>query len=536
MTEWNLTSKPLQVLTERIGPRTMWRLAFGSLIVAEVVMLLWVGRKEWYFFDEWRLVVERVVPHPNGLFAEFKLLFKPDGEHVIGIPLTFFVILVRWVGLDNYWPFIFVNILVRIATLLLVDDVCRRVGARRIVRLLAVACIAFFGEGYESLFAQSVMFAGFTLIFGLLAIRQSLKTDISDRHAGITSALWLSASVLSSSYGFPVVAGVALFFLLTHRRLPALVSLIVPPIVFMTVRLITGGEYAQQQPVATGRIPLYIHYVQSGLSAVGEAILGLDALGVASFVVITVASLLLVTDDRARAFVVAMLVAIVAFYFEASLSRSVFGPDQARVATRYTFFCGVLAVCMIAAAWGQRRIEKRWVPIVVVLAIVSFANNIAWLGDGSDYYTTRMEISRARLAVGFGIIDRNLTFYAPDPEFAADLTDDRLGSVIASRYDDEFMVEANKCVDHWNNELARAGIADGAIDDQQRSALLVLLNEHSLGVGPPGATLDVLVDLAAQNVGGSGILSQFQETYAGLVSAPVDSPGFVPTTQRCARG
>jgi hypothetical protein len=261
--------------------------------------------------------------------------------------------------------------------------------------------------------------------------------------------------------------------------------------------------------------------------------LGLDALGVASFAAITVASLMLVTDNRARAFIVAMLVAIVVFYFEASLSRSVFGPDQARAATRYTFFCGVLAVCMIAAAWGQRRIEKRWVPIVVVLAIVSFANNIAWLGDGSDYYTTRMEISRARLAVGFGIIDRNLTFYAPDPEFAGDLTDDRLGSVIASRYDDEFMVEANKCVDHWNNELARAGIADDAIDDQQRAALLVLLSEHSLGVGPPGATLDVLVDLAAQNVGGSGILSQFQESYSGLVSAPVDSPGFVPTTQRC---
>ena len=140
-----------------------------------------VGRsEEWYFFDEWRLVVERVVPHPNGPFAEFKLLFKPDGEHVIGIPLTLFVIIVRWFGLDNYWPIIFVNIVVRVATLLVLDDVCRRVGARRLVRLLAVACIAFFGEGYESLFAQSVMFAGFTLIFGLMAIRQSLKTEIAE--------------------------------------------------------------------------------------------------------------------------------------------------------------------------------------------------------------------------------------------------------------------------------------------------------------------------------------------------------------------
>ncbi len=535
MTEWNLTSSPLQVLTRRVTPQTLFRLAFGCIIAAEVLMLLWVGRREWYFFDEWRLVVERVVPHANGPLAEFKLLFKPDGEHVIGIPLTFFVILVRWFGLDTYWPFIFVNIIVRVVTLVLVDDVCRRAGARRIVRLLAVATIAFFGEGYESLFAQSVMFAGFTLIFGLLAIGQSLKVEISERRAGIISAVWLACSVLSSSYGFPVVVGVALFFLLTHRRRAALVSLLVPPMVFMGVRLITGGEYSQQQPISTARIPLYIHYVQSGLSAVGESVLGTDALGVASFVGIAIASLLLVTNARSRAFVISMIVAIVAFYFEASLSRSVFGPDQARAATRYTFFCGVLAVCMIAAAWGQRRLEARWVPVVAVLAIASFANNIAWLGDGSSYYTDRMQISRARLALGLKIIDQGLTFYVPDPEFAADLNGDRLGDVIASPYDDEFMVEARKCFEHWDQELVRAGVPVTSMDAEQRAALLVLLSEHSLGAGSPGATLDELVQIAAQNQGGSGVFAQFQETFAGLASQPVGTSGFVPTTQRCAQ-
>jgi hypothetical protein len=509
--------------------------AFGSIIGAEVIMLLWVGRKEWYFFDEWRLVVERVVPHPGGLFAQFKLLFKPDGEHVVGIPLTFFVLIVRTFGLNNYWPFIFVNVVVRVVTLVVLDDVCRRVGARRIVRLLAVATIAFFGEGYESLFAQSLMFAGLTLIFGLLAIRQSLKPDISERRAGVTSAAWLAASVLSSSYGFPVVVGVALFFLLTHRRRAAVVSLLVPPIVFMGVRLITGGEYAQQQPVSTARIPLYIHYVQSGLSAVGEAILGLDALGVASFVGIAIACLWLVAETRSRAFVISMLVAVVAFYFEASLSRSVLGADQARAATRYTFFCGVLTVCAIAAAWGQRRLEHRWVPIVGVLAVVSFANNIAWLGDGSSYYTDRMQISRARMALGLEIIDQGLTFYTPDPEFAADLNGDRLGEVIASPYDDKFMGEARECFQHWDQELVRGGVPVTSLDGEQHAALLVLMSEHSLGAGPPNATLDSLVQIAAQNTAGSGLFAQFPEAYAALAAQPVDSAGFVPTTQRCTQ-
>jgi hypothetical protein len=514
---------------------TLWRLVFGSIIAAEIVMLLWVGRREWYFFDEWRLVVERVVPHANGPFAEFKLLFKPDGEHVIGIPLTLFVIIVRWFGLDTYWPMIFINVVVRVVTLVILDDVCRRAGARRLVRLLAVATIAFFGEGYESLFAQSVMFAGFTLIFGMMAIRESLKTDVSERRVGTLSAVWLSLSVLSSSYGFPVVVGVAMFFLLTRRRFAALVSFVLPPIVFMAVRLITGGEYAQQQPVAAGRLPLYIHYVQSGLSAVGEAILGMDALGVASFVMIAAAGLVLATDTRSRAFVISMIVAIVAFYFEASLSRSVFGPDQARAATRYTFFCGVLAVAMLAAAWGRRRLEQRWVPVVVLLVTVSFVNSIAWLGDGSTYYTDRMQTSRARLALGLAIIDKNLTFYAPDPEFAADLNGDRLGAVISSRYDDEFMGEANRCFDHWNRELVRGGVAVESLDPEQHAALLVLLSEHSLGAASSEATLDGLVQIAALNEAGSGLFAQFQETYTVLAAAPVDEPGFVPITQRCAQ-
>jgi hypothetical protein len=140
------------------------------------------------------------------------------------------------------------------------------------------------------------------------------------------------------------------------------------------------------------------------------------------------------------------------------------------------------------------------------------------------------------MALGLQIIDQGLTFYTPDPEFAADLNGDRLGEVIASPYDDTFTAEARSCFDHWDQELVRAGITEDAVDSEQRAALLVLLGEHSIGIGPPDATLGALVQLAAQNVGGSGVFAQFQDTYAGLASAPVGSSGFVPTTERCAQG
>jgi hypothetical protein len=536
MTEWNLSPRSLVALTRRTTTQNVWRIAFGSIIAAEVIMMLWVGRHQWYFFDEWHLVVERVVPHANGPFALFQQLFRPDGEHVIGLPLSLFVLLVRVFGIGNYWPFIVVNIFVRVTTLVILDDVCRRAGARRIARLIAVLIIAFFGAGYESFFAQSVMFAGFTLIFALMAIRASLRSDISERRAGIASAVWLSCSILSSSYGFPVVVGVALFYLLTRRRRAALVSLVVPPVVFLLVRLASGGQYAQQQPIAAGRVPLYIHYVQVGLSAVGEAITGLNGVGLAAFVGLVAVSLWLVNDDRSRSLIIAMVVAIVVFYLEASLSRSVFGAEQARAATRYTFFCGVLAVIMLAAAWGQRRVDQRWAAIIAVLVVVSFANNIGALGDGITFDTSKMEVSRARLAVGFAIIDRGLAFYDPDPEWAADLNGDRLRAVMNSPYDDDFMSEATRCFDHWNQQLTNGGVEDGSITDNQRAALLVLLSEHSLGAGDSSLTLDELIAVAGQNEAGSGLFAQFQPAYVDLSSVAVDTPGFVPSTQRCAQG
>src|SRR3954453_21828379 len=189
--------------------------------------------------------------------------------------------------------------------------------------------------------------------------------------------------------------------------------------------------------------------------------------------------------------------AIFAFSFGGWVSRSVLGAEQAGSASRYTFFCGVLAVCMVAAAWGARRAEARWVPLICALLIVSFANNIAWLGDGSDFYTSRMQISKDRIALGLAIIDRNLTFYSPDPEWAGSLVGDDLGELMQTSYKDSFMDDAGRCIDHWNAELDRAGIPDDGIDDEQRAALLALLSEHSLGFGDANANLGSLIQSAA---------------------------------------
>ena len=46
-----------------------WRLTLGAVFAAEALILVWVGRHQWYFFDEWRLIVERVITLPLAVFV-----------------------------------------------------------------------------------------------------------------------------------------------------------------------------------------------------------------------------------------------------------------------------------------------------------------------------------------------------------------------------------------------------------------------------------------------------------------------------------
>ena len=134
---------------------------------------------------------------------------------------------------------------------------------------MAVAGVAFFGEGYEALFAQSVMFAGFTLVFALLAVSESLKEDESAVRAGLIGD---SVAVVLDPVEQLRLSG-------TPRRCAVLpldpstsggVDLVRrAPDVFLVIRSIAGGTYAHNNRCRS-RLPLYIHYVQSGLSAVAS--------------------------------------------------------------------------------------------------------------------------------------------------------------------------------------------------------------------------------------------------------------------------
>jgi hypothetical protein len=508
--------------------RFAWPIAYGGVFVAQAVVLLVAGRNQWYFFDEWRLIVERVVQ--PGDVTNFERLFRPDGEHVIALPLALFIVLAKVGGLDSYWPFIIANVVVRLATLWAADDIVRRFGGRRAARFMVMVSIAFFGDGFESLFGQSLIFAGLTLLFCLLALREAVRDDVSIARSGAMATGFLVAAVFSTSYAFPMVLGVALYFALSRRPMAAVGALVVPPAVFVIVRALAGGSYSEQQEISPRFVGLYVDYVQAGLTAVGEGVTGLVGLGLAAFAAIVVASVLLAERRGTTALVAAITLAVVAFYGQASLSRSALGAGQAS-SSRYVFFCGVLLFVMLGAAWAARRVTPKQAGVVGILLIISLGNSLGRLVDGYDFFVSKMSLSHDRLSVGFVAHD-DWPDLVPDPDWAPDLRYERLDGVIAWSGSAEFLAEGRACFDAWTRELTSVEADASSISDRERAALVVLLNEHSLGYGAADLSFGELVQFAAAGETGSGVLSQFTDVYASLGAELTDSPA-VPDLTRC---
>ena len=202
--------------------------------------------------------------------------------------------------------------------------------------------------------------------------------------------------------------------------MPGLVALIVPPLTFLAVRAVAGGSYSEQQAISPRFAGAYIDYVQVGLTSVGEGVTGLVGMGLASFVHPRRNRHLACLASAGHSFFSAALtLAVVAFFGQASLSRSALGASQA-ASTRYLFFCGVLVLVMLGATWATRQVSVRLAGVVAVLFVVSLSNHVGRLADGYDFFIPKMQLSQDRLLVGF-IVQDDFAQFVPDPDWAPDL-------------------------------------------------------------------------------------------------------------------
>ena len=128
------------------------------VLAAALPILLVVGRRKWFFWDEWDFLAQRGL-HGHGLAEAVARLFRPHNEHWSTLPILVYRLLFALFGVRHYLPYQAVVVLVHLAVCLALWFIMVRAGASAWVATALGAVFALFGAGSQtSLWAFQIGF------------------------------------------------------------------------------------------------------------------------------------------------------------------------------------------------------------------------------------------------------------------------------------------------------------------------------------------------------------------------------------------
>lgn len=175
-----------------------WRWALAILMLADAVLLLYMGRGLSFFYDDWNFVTE---DYGGGLHS---LLVAHVGNISI-FPVALYKILFHVVGLDHYAVFRLVVVILHLSCGAFVYVLAARRVAR-VPALLAAALILFLGAAWEDLLWAFQVGYMLSVAGGLAAW---VLLERRGRWSDIAAMLCVIVAAGSSSLGIAVMAGVA---------------------------------------------------------------------------------------------------------------------------------------------------------------------------------------------------------------------------------------------------------------------------------------------------------------------------------------
>jgi hypothetical protein len=188
-------STPLERIVAAIERNWWWALA--ALMLANALLLLYMGRGLSFFFDDWDYVTH---DYGGGIHS---LLVAHNG-HMSLFPVTIYKVLFHLVGLNHYAVFRLVLIALHLTCAAPVFVLASRRVAR-VPALLATALILFLGAAWEDLL-WAFQIDYLLSIAGGLAVWALLERR--DRLGDVGAMLALTVALGSSGLGIPVLIGV----------------------------------------------------------------------------------------------------------------------------------------------------------------------------------------------------------------------------------------------------------------------------------------------------------------------------------------
>jgi hypothetical protein len=137
-------ARPAAVADQEPSWTDRWSaLLFGVAVAVALPVLLWFGRDQWFFLDDWWVLTRDGLTSPGYFDAH-------NGHWVTLLRLDYRLNFQLW-GLSSYVPYQVPVVLAHLAAAVLVRLVARRLGARGWVATAAAVAFLFFGSGRENM-------------------------------------------------------------------------------------------------------------------------------------------------------------------------------------------------------------------------------------------------------------------------------------------------------------------------------------------------------------------------------------------------
>ncbi len=413
---------------ERLGGRGTIRLLFTptpvhySALVLSFVLILILGRNQWFFGDDWAIIV----PRGDGN------IFVPHVGHWTLTPSVVFQLLRDRLGLGSYLPFLSLAVLAHLAVAHLVWRILGRIGVDRWLATILSIFVMLLGGASENIF--------WAFQFGFMgAIALGLWVLLLMDRPKLNVPLILVLSVLAPTFSgtaIPVLAAAAVVGVIRHGWWRTGLLLLPTAISYVTWYLLVSRFYPVPSTgiSSAGGALLYAAAMYGG--GLGRA---LPWIGLGVIPALTAAVWFFATIRRglksAAAPAYAMVVGSVVFVALTTYSRMSYGLSAA-AAERYAY----LTVALLLPAIGLqltgliRRSKAAFVATVAVLVALTAFNTVV-LGIQAQAQATIETASEHRILSRLAAIianpdDRALLTTAPDARRSPDL----LGSDLLTLY------------------------------------------------------------------------------------------------------
>jgi len=401
---------------------------YASLVLA-FGALLYIGRRQWFFYDEWEFLATR------GLGGQSLRLFAPHNEHWSTIPILVFRGLYAVVGLRSYLPYLAVLLLLHVTIAYVVWRLMLRAGAGGWVATALAAIFLFLGGGYENIiWAFQIGF----LISTLCGLVMLILADHGDRRFGRRdAAVWAVgvAGLMSSGVGVTMVGIAGVTALLRRGWRAALATVSVPALVYFGWLALEGHRGLSGTHLSASLLVDIPAYVWNGLTGAADLPSRLSILGAAAVVAVLAWCLLHHRAAAHQAPAFAGAIGAVLFFVVTGLGRVQLGASQAS-SPRYVYVATALLLpivaVMLSAVARRGLITQLGVGVLILLVL---AHNAAQLTrQARDWASTKQQEEQQilagsqLLASGARVIGEH-----PDPMWAPDLTTTDLATMVRER-------------------------------------------------------------------------------------------------------